>query len=538
MGGAVGLPADNITIVDYIPVNLELVEENGWTLVNDSLASRVLEVGDELTMGGLEPDSCAEVEIRFVMNDMIFAETFNWAEIARATDTADIEIIDFDSDLDSINNDVAVDNATEDNAFEMIDNDGDGVVDEDDNDFARIVSCLNVNCYANVNLSLGPDCTVEVTAAMLLRDPRLALARPDFYRLTLEVGNGVRIPGNMLGAQHRGQKIKATITWVGPSACSGGSCWTEITVKGDKQPFIQGTQAKTLYCLDPFLSLAPTDADYPKPTALQSCNSTALDVQYAGEWIQPYDCGLADQDTAKIIYREWAAISTDGIRTSAFDTIVVIRPPAITIENTFCQEKDTIYCGAGRFGPFMLLPDICPDDGETDCDTIYFLNRDGTAATFDSKCGLLVHVDKQSFGSDGCTEQSRYRVEIKQSCYGMGEPMNGGCVVPPGDIQINGDIGEPIYAVCEFWLLDIDTLAPRLACKYDHYAEENLLWPAMKDDLAPGLNTHCYDLDEPVIVVSTSDHDCAAHTLLPPICVSEDWSGVKLVKARIDGVGS
>ncbi|NND08847.1 MAG: tandem-95 repeat protein [Saprospiraceae bacterium] len=397
--------------------------------------------------------------------------------------------------------------------------------------------CPTLSCRANLQLSLNQNCERKITPDLLITDTYLYDHLPDVYSVVLEYGNGIRIPGNTLTRQHIGKKIRAIVTQQN-RPCPGGSCYTEIMVIGEKRPVIKGTGSKTLYCLDPFLSLVPTDADYPRPTASQNCGSSALEVQFAGEWVETYDCSLGDQDTVKVIYREWAAISTDGIRTSAFDTIVVIRPPAIAVENTFCRDADTLYCGIGRFGPFLILPDVCPEDGETDCDTIYFLNEDGTAARFDDKCGLLVHVDKRSFGSDGCTEQSRYRVEIKQSCYGMGQPMNGGCVVPPGDIQINGDIGEPIYAVCEFWLSDIDTLAPRLACKYDHYADENLLWPAMKDDLAPGLNTHCYDVDEPVIVVSTSDHDCSAHTLLPPICVYEDWSGVQLVKARIEGVGS
>ena len=42
----------------------------------------------------------------------------------------------------------------------------------------------------------------------------------------------------------------------------------------------------------------------------------------------------------------------------------------------------------------------------------------------------------------------------------------------------------------------------------------------------------------PVIIVPTTSHECAAHTYIPPLCVYDDWSGVKQVKARIEGVGA
>ncbi|MBK8505305.1 MAG: DUF11 domain-containing protein [Saprospiraceae bacterium] len=535
--GAVGIPADNITIVDYIPVNLELVEENGWMEINDSLASKLLEVGDELLAGGLQPDSCVEVIVRFVMNDLIFAETFNFAEIANATDTGGIEIIDFDSDLDSINQDTNVDDVIDDNAFEDLDNDDDGIVDEDDNDFAKIISCLDVNCYASISLSLGPDCVLEITPDMLLRDHRLAVARPDFYRITLEVGNGLLIPDNVLTSRYIGATIKATISWVGPSGCTGGTCWTEIRVDGQKIPFIEGTLNKTVYCVDPFLNLDPLSREYPRPMAYQSCSNTPLDVIFVGEWAKTMDCEPGVQDTVKIIYREWQAFSSDGVRASAFDTIIVIRPPAISTTNTFCTSKDTLYCGVGRIGPYMVLPDVCPDDGETDCDTIYFVDKNGEAADFAASCGLLVHVDRQSFGSDGCVEQVRYRVEIKQSCYGAGQPMNGGCTVSNSEIVIQGNIGQPLYGVCEFWVIDIDTLPPVAECKLDGYGPGSILWA--NDAVVSGGNIHCYETGgAPVIVVSTSMHDCEAYTLLPPICVYENWTGIQQVKAIVEGIGT
>ena len=508
--GGVGIPADNITIVDYVPVNLILVEENGWALANDSLATRLLEVGDELMAGGLVPDSCITVAIRFTMTDEIIVPTVNVAEIANATDTAGIEILDFDSDLDSMNMDINVNDSLSDNSFEDIDIDGDGIVDEDDSDFAEIISCLEVNCLASINVGLGPDCRLEITPAMLLADSRVAQARPDFYKVTLEYFDGPLISDNILRANSVGRRIKATITFVGPAGCPQGTCWTEISVNGEKRPYIEGTISKTVYCSDPFLLLTPGDKGYPTPTAFQSCSNTALTVEFAGEWIDVKDCVPGTQDTAKIIYREWAATSVDGIRVSAFDTVIVLRTPPMTMLNTYCTMVDTVYCGsASRVGPYMVMPDVCPDDGETACDTLYFINADGSAAEFASHCGLSVHVESLPFGSDGCQLTTKYRIEIKQSCYGT--DAGGVCPIGATDIQIDGSIGSPLYAVCEFWMIDIDTLPPVVRCDLTQFGQ----------------------VIEDTLIISTNVHDCNAALLVPPAFAKDACHDVKLVKVRV-----
>ncbi len=43
---------------------------------------------------------------------------------------------------------------------------------------------------------------------------------------------------------------------------------------------------------------------------------------------------------------------------------------------------------------------------------------------------------------------------------------------------------------------------------------------------------------KPLTVVSTSGQECAAHTYIPDVQVDDDWSGVKVVKATVDGLGS
>ncbi|MCB0664552.1 MAG: DUF11 domain-containing protein [Saprospiraceae bacterium] len=514
-GGNVGLPADNIRLVDYYPPNLTLVEENGWTMDANAKAIRLIETGDELSAGGLMPDSSITVEIRFVMTHFISAYTYNFAEIYGATDTAGITILDFDSDLDSLNSDTLADNVIGDNVVENTDSDGDGIVDEDDHDIASFITCLPLDCYARLSVSLGPDCELEITPDLLLVQNQIALAVPELYKVTLEYGNGLVIPDNVLRSQHRGRIINATISWIGPSGCVGGTCWSEIEVKGIKEPFIDGTFKKTVYCVDPFLNISPESPMYPRPVAYESCSEHELAVEYVGDWTSVYDCAPGDQDTAKVIYREWAVTSSDGIRRSAFDTIIVLRTPPMTEVNTWCRNIDTVYCGSmAGAGPYMVLPDVCPEDGESDCDTIYFLNPDGTAATFASNCGLAVHVVRTPFGTDGCAVTSKYQVQIKQSCYGS--DAGDICSVGNSDILISGSIGEELYAVCDFWMVELDTIAPQLSCDLSHFE-------AVSGD---------------TVYVSTSAHSCSAMLRIPPAVASDSCRGLALVKVRVPGYGS
>src|SRR5690606_25148150 len=101
---------------------------------------------------------------------------------------------------------------------------------------------------------------------------------------------------------------------------------------------------------------------------------------------------LQGSDTAKIILREFEAFDKQGNRGSGFDTIIVYRLPAIEaeeglVQNVYCAEKDSIYCGYVApddcVGPFMIVPERNPLTGDIDgdfdgdgeiCDTICLVN--------------------------------------------------------------------------------------------------------------------------------------------------------------------
>ena len=543
-----GVAATNIEVTDYIAPGFdfdETIPENmGWSAEMGGLTTFI--ITDTLYPGDIDT-VCIFLTVN---NNIAPADLINVAEISMAEDTSGVDRDDIDGSFDDTPGDDAGGMVNTD-SDDTLDGDGtgnpgdtDADTDEDNSDPATLLPCVPLNCVAKINIHLGRECEREITAADVIAGvgALIAQAVPEFYEIEVTV-DGIVIRDNILRRQHVGRNIAVTVTWIGPASCPGGTCWTAIELQGEKEPIIEGTTSKTVYCFDPLISEDPNAADYTGnvPTAFQTCSDRVLTPRFVADWTIPYDCELGVQDTAKVIYREWEAFSLDEKRVSAFDTIVVLRTPPIQDFNTICVDRDTLYCGVGgKLGPYMLVPDVCPEDGETECDTICFLNPDGTPNTFDTKCGILIHSEVHTFDAGSCETLSKYTVEIKQACYGQ---LTTDCVLPgaPGSLEIEGQIGEPLYVTCEFWVVDLDTLPPRMACKYDDYEAKSVIQP--EGQASEG---HCFDtperpgsnVDAPIVIVPTGSHECAAHTYLPPVCVYEDWTGVKTVKASIEGIGT
>lgn len=320
-------------------------------------------------------------------------------------------------------------------------------------------------CYMNINLSLDLNCERLITPDLLLKNPDTAIVHPEYYDLLLTIGNGLVISDNTLRAQHVGKQINAMVSYIGPGPCPQGiACMTTITVKSELEVTIFPNPARTVYCSDPFLDLDPSDANYPfRPNAVQTCGGLIDGPYFGGDWVTIHDCVLGSQDTAKTILRQWWAISKDGIRTVAMDTIYVLRLPPITAENFFCPEKDTLICGISDdpIGPYMLVPNPM---SMTECDTIYFMDPDLNSHSLESYCGLNVKIDSIEYENTGCVGLKRYTVQIHQNCYGTSPSTV--CELPMGlsQVEIEGGAGMPIYVTCEFWLTDLDTVPPYVSC--------------------------------------------------------------------------
>ncbi len=333
---------------------------------------------------------------------------------------------------------------------------------------------------------------------------------------------------------------------------AAGSCWSDLTFKQGNGPTVVGNKYY-LWCLDPEVSdiglyldrFYGNDDDKYEPAIDRKygyvpCRDS-VEARHVTDWIDAFPC-IPGEDFAKIIYREFEAFDKDGRRGTAFDTICVYRLPEI-VENIYCPEKDTVYCGDfTNVGPYWLVPRLDSVTGEqvgTDCDTIYLLTAGASSKcpnfktiAFDPKCGVDMLVSCWEFPNI-CSPQYKVTLSIKQTCWS--EAFDGDCVADgDGPVEV-----APGYYECTFWIIDLDTLPPYAEPKYDKINEHNLV----------KYGDHCYDTPvfpgatlgvhyAPIILVPTTSHDCAAHTYIPPICAYDNWSGIKQVKARIEGVGS
>ncbi|MCB0666043.1 MAG: hypothetical protein KDC80_09490, partial [Saprospiraceae bacterium] len=282
------------------------------------------------------------------------------------------------------------------------------------------------------------------------------------------------------------QQLAVTVSYA-----SGLSCESKISFKQGIPPTIPG-RSKDIYCFDALAESGNIDGKTP---SVQVPCGPEISMTFVADWLKDYECTTAtnantpESDTAKVIYREYEVFYKDA-RYVTFDTLVVFRLPAIIAgfsgENTYCAENDTVYCGEGFAGPFMIIPERCDpalfgqdQDGDgVPCDTIYFLSYDTAAGKWvtndlPAKCGLTMHLDQWAFG-DACNRQYKLTLELKQNCYGretgsicgMATADNAFEYVSPNPFT---GLGEPLYLRCEFWVTDLDTVPPLAICKGDPF---------------------------------------------------------------------
>ncbi|MCB0190271.1 MAG: hypothetical protein KDE31_38625, partial [Caldilineaceae bacterium] len=156
---------------------------------------------------------------------------------------------------------------------------------------------------------------------------------------------------------------------------------------------------------------------------------------------------MAANDTAKVILREYEAYDKNGVRGAGYDTIYVLRLPQITVDNAFCNDRDTVYCGeGGKLGPYMIAGygfdygAMPPPQVIDRYQAISFVETKFNPVTrqlefypaeFDPKCGVSVHVDAWPLGGGECSQQYKVNVEIKQTCYGTAGLYTGAGIALP-----------------------------------------------------------------------------------------------------------
>ncbi len=410
------------------------------------------------------------------------------------------------------------------------------------------LSATSPNCLASVNVAMAVDGSASIN--MLGAVSNWTMARP--ARLTLQTSYGATIVHEPSFSQddliipkacdYQGQALKLLVE------TNEGACWIEVTLKQGNGPVFSRGRSFPVFCMDPLVEGG--DILGIKPMAGVPCVGL-VDVHTVGDWIHTFPC---ESDTAKIILREYEAFDKEGRRASLTDTIVVLRLPQIfplqasaNITNISCPERDTLYCGINDntdrttsvtpVGPYLLVEEL-PGFGGLDadgdgvsCDTIFFCGfKDGKFLdlfTGGQKCGLQVHKDVWEFG-DVCEKSYKVRLDIKQSCYKDPEILD--CTAAGfGNMQILGTG----YFRCEFWVTDLDTVpplfAPKIFQEFECLAVDTM-------GVGGGLENVLLDIFRPVIF--TDEHACEAYTYLPPLCVFDDWSGIKAAKATVEGGGT
>lgn len=370
-------------------------------------------------------------------------------------------------------------------------------------------------CPISVSASFDPNCQADVRQIY-----RTLLSGADssicvdlgFYTFDVRTSYGASVGPILLPTFF---EDPSCFTVMIRSICRPGEvCQSSLCLKQLNTPIIRGGDT-TVYCNDPLV----TDPSLsPVPTAMIPCQG-AMQAEFTADWIEVKECDFGIQDTAKIIYRQYAATSKDGTRGVGYDTVYVLRLPPLSADNLFCAEKDTIYCNGDkdRFGPFILLPPA--DPLALDCDTIYLLNEDLSAPDISPKCGFSIKVDTLPFSGTTCNRLTRVEVQIYQDCYGA-EDAAGPCTVPSSDVVINGGMGQPIFAVCNFWLIELDTAPPLVHCLLDGYAEV---------DTIGGI---------PTAYVDAGPMCTSSNMILPPVIAVDSCGDVIQVKAIVDTLGA
>ena len=384
------------------------------------------------------------------------------------------------------------------------------------------------NC-THINASVGSDDTARILVREFVTNADQIRAQGDSLDIEIVGSYGQRILYmENIGADYEltlyacpyiGRQLTINVSLSSGSSTSG-TCWSYLTFKQYNAPVIMGT-SYTLYCLDPAVTLTPDDIGYPLPVPFAQIPCQALDEEadYVADWLMYVNnscdsLGTAAEDTVKIVLREFEAYSKDGHRGVGYDTLYVLRLPQITLMNTYCAERDTIYCADEKIGPYMVVEDLRPSSEEQAngdmCDTICFISD-----YIDPKCGISVNVEVADFEDHGCMQQTRYTVSIKQSCYGA-PPMTT-CMVPTmGNVLDSIGVG---YWECTFWLINLDTVPPLVECALDEKANADLI-------------------HEDTLYIPAGSHDCAAHSYVPPAYVHDTCAGVKFVKAIIPGIAT
>ena len=176
---------------------------------------------------------------------------------------------------------------------------------------------INLACNSSINVSVNEDCYAAVTTDLILEDAPFGYCpdSPTYYDIVLHDESGNYIPGHIIGFQHVGQRIKASITL---KPCSI-SCWGYINVEDKVGPKIQGCQdgylpPVILDCEEYGNGIGP---DYPHVYGICNYNFDYLSFKDDTSNV------MCTNGYAVSILREWTAIDDQGFKDKCRQEIYV-----------------------------------------------------------------------------------------------------------------------------------------------------------------------------------------------------------------------
>ncbi|MCB0648256.1 MAG: T9SS type A sorting domain-containing protein [Saprospiraceae bacterium] len=328
--------ADSIKIIDYLPSVGSSITTAGWMNNGDGTACLTLSVENGLLpAGGLQMDDSVEVYFTVQLGfDMISGMGVNIAEIASAKDIFGNDVLDLDSNPNSVSGD---DEGGQPNtpADDAIDGDGtgangpdDATTDEDDSDPAAFFICSDLVCNSEINFSLDSTCMAVLDASVLN-----VLYEGGLYTLTLLDENGNIIPDNKITTEHIGQKIKASVT--ANTECGGNTCWGYINIEDKLPPIITAPMDTVVFCLE---STEPERTGFATAEDCSPVTITHHDIAIDEDYV----CN-SDGDTIRVITRVWSAFDEIGNIVRDTQYIAVVNLPDSLLRSP--QAQVTLACG-------------------------------------------------------------------------------------------------------------------------------------------------------------------------------------------------
>jgi subtilisin-like proprotein convertase family protein len=239
-------------------------------------------------------------------------------------------------------------------------------------------------CLEEINVSLGPDCTREITADMILSGNDYYCY--DNYELTLlDAPEGNPLPSSpFVTDEHIGQTVVVMICDLVNDIC----CWGYVNVGFYEAPTFECPADTTLSCIE------LTTPDFTGEPVLLSCALGGADISYVDAIQENGTCA----DTILVIDRTWTVADASGNSTSCVQHILV---ETFDLEDiVFPLDRDGVTLDA------LSCSDVAADPLLTHPDNTGYPTLNGST---------------EVFGVNNCSAAYLYTDEIYNICAGSYE---------------------------------------------------------------------------------------------------------------------